>query len=121
MATSVIKSLISNFIHTSINLTKMNSNITDVEFAVCIKTGNVCVVKLNFTVGTAITNQTEELFKGLPPAKSPIRTTIRGITPNSTSYARIVASANGSLANAYTPGGIPADQYEGELVYIANQ
>lgn len=119
MATSTIKSLISDFIPESITLTKKSSNITDVEFASCIKTGNVCVVRLHFTVGTAITNTTEALFTGLPPATYATRTTIRGITPNSTGYARIVVGVDGALSNAYTPGGIHADQYEGELVYIA--
>lgn len=99
----------------------MSSNITDVEFAQYIKTGNVCVVRLNFTVGTNITNSTEELFKALPPATYPTRTTIRAITPTSTHYARLVVGTNGWLSNAYTPGGIIADQYEGEIVYIAKQ
>lgn len=99
--------------------TKSNANISSVEFAYWYKCGRVVVLRLNFTVGTAISDSTATLFTDIPKAYAPIRSTVCKV--NAVSAGNIIARLevnDTSIKNAYTSGGIPAAQYEGEIVYF---
>lgn len=101
------------------NLTKVSSHISAFEFATYQKVGRVCVIRLNFTVSTTISNSTEMLFSGGPKALANTRATLHRVNARNTDYARIGVSTDGAVANQYTSGGgISAGQYEGEIVYI---
>lgn len=99
-------------------LTKSSSNITNVENASWIKYGNVCILRLTFTVGTTITNSTETLFSNLPESFGYVRATILKANSSSGGVMARVEVNGTTLKNAYTSGGIAAAQYEGEIVYI---
>ena len=105
---------------TSISLTITNSKITSAERKFAIRTGDVVVIDLSFTVGTAITGTTDELFSGLPAPASGIRfrcfNTLNNNTPIRLSVQKV--SSEGRILNAYSTGGIPAGTYEGQAVYI---
>lgn len=104
------------------NLTKVHANITDVEFADYIKYGRVCIARLHFTVGTQITDNIGILFSGAPNSSNNLRTTLRSISSQKdTNFVRLAINSGGYVINQYTPGGIPADQYEGEIVYITSE
>lgn len=119
MATSTIKTVMD---YETGALTKAISNITAFEFASYFKVGRVCVVRLNFTVGTTISNSTATLFTGAPAPVAFIRTTLFRVNAKGTDHARVeIADPNGTggvIRNAYTSGGITAGQYKGEIVYI---
>lgn len=100
------------------DLTKVSSNISAFEFATYIKFGRVCVVRLNFTVGTTISNSTETLFSGAPAPAVSVRTTLTRTNTKNTDHARIGITGNGIIQNQYTSSGLTIGQYEGELVYI---
>lgn len=100
-----------------INITKAISNISDVEFAFVTVYGRLCIANLKFTVSSTITNSTAVLFTGLPPAKRTYRTSF-GETTGATKQIRVLVNTVGSFQNAWTSGGIPAGQYEGEIIYV---
>lgn len=100
------------------NLTKASSSISTAEFAYYHKWGRVCVVRVNFTVSTAITNSREVLFTGLPTSAVATRTTLQKVNTSTFSIPARVEASGTSLLNAYTSGGISAGMYEGEIVYI---
>lgn len=99
-------------------LTKSSSNITNVENASWLKYGNVCILRLTFTVGTTITNSTETLFSNLPESYGFVRETIFKANASTGGVMARVEVNGTTLKNAYTSGGIAAAQYEGEIVYI---
>jgi hypothetical protein len=72
---------------------------------------------LKFTVSSTITNSTAVLFTGLPPAKRTYRTSF-GEATGATKQIRVLVNTVGSFQNAWTSGGIPAGQYEGEIIYV---
>lgn len=100
------------------NLTKASSSISTVEFATYQKWGRVCIVKVNFTVSATITNATETLFTGLPTYVNATRTTLQKVNTSTPAVPARVSVQGNTLQNAYTSGGIPTGQYEGEIVYI---
>lgn len=100
-----------------VNITKAISNISDVEFAFVTVYGRLCIANLKFTVSSTITNSTAVLFTGLPPAKRTYRTSF-GETTGATKQIRVLVNTVGSFQNAWTSGGIPAGQYEGEIIYV---
>lgn len=105
----------------SVSLTISTGKITAAERKFAIKLGKVVVVDLNFTVGTAITGSTDELFSGLPAPASGFRfrcfNTLNNNTPIRLSVQKV--SSEGRILNAYSTGGIPAGTYEGQAVYIS--
>ena len=105
----------------TISLTISHGSITAAERKFAVKLGKVVVVDLNFTVGTAITGVTDELFTGLPAPASGFRfrcfNTLNNNTPIRLSVQNV--SSGGRILNAYSTGGIPAGTYEGQAVYIA--
>lgn len=114
----LLTKILSSFVNESGTLTKVSSNISNVENASYVKYGHVCILRLTFTVGTTITNSTETLFNGLPEAYGFVRETIfKASSSSGGTMARIEVNGT-SLKNAYTSGGIAATQYEGEIVYI---
>lgn len=100
-----------------VNITKAVSNISDVEFAFVTVYGRLCILEVKFTVSSTISSTTAVLFTGLPPAKRTYRAMLGEVT-GATKQIRILVNTVGSLQNAWTSGGIPAGQYEGQLVYI---
>ena len=98
--------------------TKASSSISTVEFAHYHKWGKVCVIRVNFTVSTTISNSREVLFTGLPTPAAATRTTLPKVNTSTPALPARVEATGTSLLNAYTSGGIPAGMYEGELVYI---
>ncbi len=99
------------------DLTK-TSAVSSVEFATWSKVGRVCILRLNFTISSNITDSTATLFTGAPEAMVITRTTLRRVNAKNTDYARVGITVGGAVMNQYTSGGITAGQYEGELVYI---
>ena len=84
------------------------------------RSGRVVVVGLRFTLAAAISGTTDELFSGAPPAATAVRTFLsQANNPNGTNI-RVEIDSSGKIRNAYTSGGIPAGQYEGEMVYICS-
>lgn len=102
-------------------LTITNPNITSAERKYFVKLGKVIIVDLNFTVGTAITGVTDELFSGLPAPASGLRFRLFNTLNNNVPIRLSIynASGEGKILNAYSTGGIPAGTYEGQGVYIA--
>lgn len=98
--------------------TKVSSKISSVEFARYVKWGKVCVANVNFTVGTAITNNTETLFTGLPAAAVYKRFFAMQVQSKTGVYARLEVNTSGEIRNAYTNGNISTGQYEGVITYI---
>lgn len=99
-----------------IALSKAISNISSVEFAFVTVIGRLCIANFNFTVSSAITNNTAILFTGLPPANRTYRTSLGGV--DGTKQIRVMVNSVGSLQNSWTSGGIAAGQYEGQIVYV---
>ena len=78
----------------------------------------VVVIGFTFTVGTAISDTAAVLFTGAPPAVSPTRTHLTQYNAQNGTNIRVEVDQSGNIRNAYTQGGIPAGNYEGELTYI---
>ena len=114
----VLSKILGSLTVTSGTLTKVSTNISNVENASWVKYGNVCILRLTFTVGTTISNSTETLFSNLPEAYGFIRETILKANASSGGVMARIEVNGTTLRNAYTSGGIAAAQYEGEIVYI---
>ena len=96
-----------------------SSHITESEFSSWTKLGRVCVARYKFTVGSAISSNTEILYTGYP---APLGAEIIGLAHNAGSVTggeiRLRISPTGALYNGYTPGGIQPGQWEGSMTYI---
>lgn len=116
MATSIIKSPNSVTIG---NATKVSSAISEFEFAQWYKVGNLCIMKFKFTTNAEITNMTEVLFSGFPNALAWQIAFCHSVSSeNVQKIIRLRITTEGTLTNGYTPGGIPAEQWEGTAVYF---
>ena len=100
------------------NLSILSPNVSAAERARYAKFGKVVVIGLTFTVSDTITDTTGVLFTGAPNALQPVRAHLIDILSQTGKHIRIEINGSGNVTNAYTPGGIPAGQYEGNLVYI---
>lgn len=103
---------------TSKSATKEHANISAVEASIIRQKGNVVEVYLSFTVGTAITGSTDDLFSGLPEALYGTRYALLSTDASSPKRARVAIDGT-KIKNAYTSGGIQPGTYEGTLIYIA--
>lgn len=83
------------------------------------RSGRVVVIGLTFTVGAAISDTTGIIFTGAPPAAVHTRTFLSQYNSQNGVHIRVEIDQSGNVRNAYTQGGIPAGNYEGELVYIS--
>lgn len=107
----------------SITLTKAHANISDVEYARVSMSGKIGVAAFKFTVSAAITDNTAVLFTG---NTNNLNQTYRGLawsvnlSPADAAVIRVAALPTGNIANFYTAGGIPANQYEGFIVFFTN-
>jgi hypothetical protein len=78
------------------------------------------VVEFKFTTSDVITDNAEVLFSGFPFPVTGINAFAHSLVyPESQKIIRLKLDySNGNLSNYYTSGGIPAEQYEGFIVYI---
>lgn len=100
------------------SLTTINTNITAAERARYNRFGKVVVIGLTFTVGSAISGTTDILFTGAPAAQTSTRAILTQANANNGVNIRLEVDTSGNIRNAYTSGGIPPGEYEGQIVYI---
>lgn len=100
------------------NLSIVSGNISSAERSRYAKFGKVVVIGLTFTVSNTISGSTDVLFSGAPNALQPVRAHMIDITSQTGKHIRVEINGSGYVTNAYTPGGIPAGQYEGSIAYI---
>ena len=100
------------------SLTTINTNITAAERARYNRFGKVVVIGLTFTVGSAISGTTDILFTGAPAAQTSTRGHLSQANANNGVNIRLEVDTSGYIRNAYTSGGIPPGEYEGQIVYI---
>lgn len=103
-------------------LTKVSSNINDVEWGYFAQYGKLVIVTVKFSVASDISTNTEVLFSGLPPKISNVlfQTVVSDITnPTQDKLARINVTIEGNLTNWYTVGGIKYGQYVVNMAYFA--
>ena len=103
---------------TNESLTTYNANISAAERARYNRFGKVVVIGLTFTVETAISGTTDILFTGAPAAQTSTRGHLSQANANNGVNIRLEVDTSGNIRNAYTSGGIPPGEYEGQIVYI---
>lgn len=94
-----------------------HENITEAERGFYRKIGRIVIVDLSFTVGTAITGTTEQLFSGLPRPQQGFRFRVPS-TYDTVRALRLGVTVTGTIINQYTYGNIQPGVYEGQMVYI---
>jgi hypothetical protein len=96
------------------------SNITSAERLSYRKVGNVVILDLTFTVGTAIpsSSSTVTLLKGFPPSFSGRwRFRLFHMTENKIPI-QCCVTPDGTIENAYSTGGISTGTWTGQVTYI---
>lgn len=102
-------------------LTKVSSNIGDVEWANFAQYGKLVIVTAKFTVTSVISTNNEILFSGLPQRISDLsfQTVVPDITDSTQDkFARLGVTNEGNLTNWYTTGGIKYGQYVVNMAYF---
>lgn len=101
-------------------MTTVNGSISGAERARWNRSGRAVVIGLTFTTNASISGSTDVLFSGAPKAQTPVRTFLHQMNAQTGGvFIRVEINGNGEVTNAYTSGGIPAGQYEGEIMYIS--
>ena len=104
--------------YTSGNGTIANSSITAAERRGYKRYGNIVILDLAFTVGTAITDYQAVLFSGFPASRGGNQRF--RLSPATTSGVPLVLAitTSGQIINQWSSGGIAATVYQGQAVYI---
>ena len=98
---------------------KSTNSITNVERNFWTKCGKIVSVDLTFTVGTAISDYTAELFNGLPESYGH-NTRFRCPHGTDSSVVDLVlaVTTNGKIINQWSQGGVRTGQYQCSFVYV---
>ena len=117
--TAFVRGVDQNNQTTMINGFSKNSKISNVERLNITRKSYIVIVDLIFTVGTAITDNIEILFSGLPiPTSGGIRFRCPSGT-NSSNTLVLSITSNGEIMNQWSPGGIATGQYQCSFMYIS--
>ena len=98
-----------------------HSNITSAERALTRKLGRLVIVDLTFIVGTTISADEAELFKGLPEAQNATRFRIPHSYDATKPPLTLIITTSGKINNQWSNGGVSTGQWAGQFCYIAKE